>query len=134
MWKKIIIGVVALGFAWSWAPTRARMSTALSPVFGMMGPVGYKMQEPMRRWRADNDLKFLVEQLQMDKTEGKQVPGNAKAFTDWMARKPGAGNRGKDPWGQLYWMKKSGDAVTVGSSGPDGAKDTPDDLRRSAVL
>lgn len=134
MVKKIIIVLVVFGFAWSLPAGRARISRALSPALGLLGPVGYRMQEPMRKYRAETDVKFLVDQLQMHRTEGRQVPNSDRAFTDWMSSRKGAGEKGRDPWGNLYWLKRGEGAVTVGSSGPDGERNTPDDIHRSGAL
>lgn len=134
MWKKILIGLVALGFAWSVPQVRARIATALAPATGLLGPVGYRMQEPMRKYQAETDIKFLVDQLRMERNEGRQLPRDTRAFNEWMARKPGAGDKGRDPWGNLYWMDRGVGGVQVGSSGPDGTKKTPDDLMRAAEL
>ena len=134
MIKKIIIGAVLLGFAWSLPPVRARVAIALAPAFDRLGPVGDWLKQPMLEYRAETDVKFLIDQLQMERTEGRTLPTNTRAFNDWMGRRAGAGERGKDPWGNLYWMKKSGGATTVGSNGPDGIVNTSDDIRRSAAL
>jgi hypothetical protein len=88
----------------------------------------------MLEYRAETDVKFIISQMQMERTEGRTLPNNTRAFNDWMSRKGGAGQRGKDPWGNFYWMKKSGGATTIGSNGPDGTVNTTDDIMKSAAL
>lgn len=134
MWKKAIIVLIALGFAWSLPEVRGRITKAAAPALGVLGPVGHRMQAPMRRYQADTDIKFLVDQLLMERNEGRQLPANTKAFNEWMARRAGAGDKGRDPWGNLYWMDRTTGGVQIGSSGPDGARKTEDDLTRQAVL
>lgn len=134
MWKKLLIGLVALGFAWSVPQVRARIVTALAPATSLLGPLGHRMQEPMRRYQAETDIKFLVEQLQMEKNEGRPLPSNVRAFNEWMGRRQGAGDKGRDPWGNLYWMDRTTQGVEVGSNGPDGTRRTEDDLARRAEL
>jgi hypothetical protein len=134
MIKKIIIGLVLLGFAWSLPSVRERTALALAPALPFLGPVGERLQRPMLEYRAETDVKFIVDQLHMERTEGRALPKDTRAFNEWMGRKGGAGDRGKDPWGNLYWMKKSGGSTMIGSNGADGVENTADDIRRSAAL
>jgi hypothetical protein len=134
MVKKFIIVAVLLGFAWSLPPVRQRVGTTLAPALGFLGPVGERLKQPMLEYQAETDVKFIVDLLQMDRTEGRALPNNTRAFNEWLGRKRGAGDRGKDPWGNLYWMKKSGAATTIGSNGPDGVENTSDDIKRLAAL
>lgn len=134
MLKKIVIAVVALGFAWSVPSFRGRVTTFLAPALDVLGPVGYRMQEPMREYKADTDLKFLADQLQIDQTYGRPLPSGGQAFSDWMLKRKGAGDRGKDPWGNLYWMDRSGGGILLGSNGRDGERGTPDDQTKLATL
>ena len=134
MFKKIVIGVVLLGFAWSVPEVRARTATAVAPALGVLGPVGDRMQEPMRDYQADTDLKFLADQLEIDQTYGRPLPSAGPAFTEWMLKRKGAGDRGKDPWGNLYWMDRSGGSIQLGSNGRDGTRGTADDRTKVATL
>lgn len=134
MWKKVVGALILLGFAWSVPQVRARIIRALDPAAELLGPVGYRLQEPMRRYRAETDIKFLVDQLQMDRNEGKAIPTNTRGFNDWMSERRGAGDGGRDPWGQYYWMVRDAGVVRVGSNGPDGERGTEDDLTRRADL
>lgn len=134
MWKKVIGGLILLGFAWSVPQVRGRIITALEPATAVLGPVGYRLQEPMRRYRAETDIKFLIDQLRMDRNEGKPVPSNTRAFNEWMSKRRGAGDNGHDPWGRLYWLVRETGTVQVGSNGPDGERSTEDDLTRHAEI
>lgn len=135
MWKKILVGLVALGFAWSIPDVRVRVATWLAPAIGLLGPVGYRMQEPLRKYKAETDIKFLVDQLHLDREEGRQLPRDTRTFTEWMLRRKGAGDKGRDPWGNLYWMERGAPGSTrIGSNGPDGTKKTTDDLFRIANM
>lgn len=134
MFKKLIVGIVLLGFAWSYPPFRTKVAHAAGPALDLLGPVGYKLQEPMRKYRAETDVKFLVDQLRMERTEGRALPSAGQSFNDWMLKRKGAGERGRDPWGNFYWLLRNDNTVTVVSSGPDGEKNTSDDIRRTGVL
>jgi hypothetical protein len=128
MWKKIIVLLVIMGFAWSYPPFRAKAMTAMSPAFATLGPVGHRLSEPTRVWKAENDIKFITQQLQLDKTEGKRLPPSAREFEAWLKKRPSAGDHGNDPWGQTYWLTPGTGTITVGSNGPDGKKTTKDDV------
>jgi hypothetical protein len=134
MWKKIIIALVALGFAWSYPPFRARIMTAIAPAFVMLGPVGHKLSEPTRVWKADSDITFILQQLQIDKTEGKKMPPSQAEFEIWMKKRRSAGDKGKDPWGEMYWLKPGNGSITVGSNGPDTTKTTKDDVTKTIAF
>jgi hypothetical protein len=134
MFKKMVVLIVLLGFAWSYPPLRAKVAHAASPALELLGPVGYRMQQPMRKYQAETDVKFLVDQLQMARTEGRSLPSPGTSFNEWMLKRKGAGDRGRDPWGNHYWLLRSESAYTVVSSGPDGEKNTPDDIRRTGIF
>lgn len=44
----------------------------------------------------------------------------------------GAADFASDAWSRAYRLKSAGDVLTITSAGPDGALDTPDDLRIQA--
>lgn len=134
MWKKAIGGLILVGFAWSVPQVRHRIIVTLEPATAFLGPIGDWMQEPMRKYKAETDIKFLIDQLRMDRNEGRQLPTNTKAFNDWMLKRRGAGDKGRDPWGGYYWMVRQTGVVEIGSNGPDGERDTADDLSRRAEL
>lgn len=134
MIRKILVVVVVLGFAWSYPPMRQRMMLAMSPAFELLGPVGDRMAQPARRWKAESDITFIMQQFQLEKTEGRKSPATQRDFEVWMLRKQSAGDKGKDPWGQLYWLKRANNTVTVGSHGPDHEPNTADDITQTIVL
>lgn len=134
MIRKMLVVIVLLGFAWSYPPLRQRMVLAMAPAFELLGPVGDRVAQPARRWKAESDITFIMQQFQLEKTEGRASPKGQREFETWMARKQSAGDKGRDPWGQYYWMKRADKAVTVGSHGPDMEPNTPDDITQTIVL
>jgi hypothetical protein len=130
--KKAILLVLALAIIWAIPGVRQRIGVAMLPVLERLGPVGDKAANPVRAFQARNDMSFILRIIQDDRTEGRRLPDEA-TFRQWMDRRmPKA--TGLDPWGNEYWLRRSGNTYIVGSSGPDGERDTDDDVIRDAVL
>lgn len=128
MWKKLLVLAVLLGFAWSYPPTRGVMSNALAPVLTKLGPVGRRAAEPTRRYDARNEVDFIADQIEMERTEGRAVP-NPRNFQQWLRQHVTTRRDGVDPWGKPYYLARTGMTHTVGSEGADGERDTADDIR-----
>lgn len=123
--KKVLVLVVVLALMWALPPVRERVSTAAVPLLEKLGPVGAIALKPARRMTAANDLKEAARLMDSDLMEGRRLP-EARVFNRWLrGRFPG--EDGLDPWGNPYWMRTGG-VVTLGSNGPDGVQDTPDDV------
>jgi hypothetical protein len=130
MFKTLFILVVLMGFAWGYPPTRARMVLGLQPVLERFGPVGNAIVTPVERYSARQEVAFIVEQIRMHKNEGRELP-DEKTFQRWIDKRLSTKNQGRDPWNQPYYLLKVSGQVTVGSVGEDGARGTPDDIRKT---
>jgi hypothetical protein len=130
MWKKVLVALVLLGFAWSVPSFRQRIASGVEPALARLGPVGEQIMRPAQRWRASSDVAFLVKQMEALKLEGRPIPTTQQAFEQFAAHRTGESN-GLDPWGRPYWMRRTTGFLTVGSDGPDGERNTADDIRKT---
>jgi hypothetical protein len=91
----------------------------------------------MHKVTAHNEVDFLINQVELARIMGREIPTET-SFQNWIkARvKTSAGVRvtGKDPWGAPYYLSRSQTAITIGSNGPDGKRNTPDDIRLSKAI
>lgn len=133
MFKTLGILVILTGFAWAYPPTRARMLLAAKPALVRMGPVGDKVLTPIQRYQTRQELKFILDQISLSKTEGRELP-EAQTFQRWISQRLLTKNNGKDTWGHPYYLIRVGGQVTVGSVGQDGRRGTGDDIRESMHL
>jgi hypothetical protein len=128
MFKYIIILVLVVGAVTSVPQIRSRV---LPPLGRALGPTGERMMTPVKKWEAKTDVEDLLRELRAVNTAGRPIP-EPKGFTAWaqfVMRDPEAGI---DPWGSRYYYKQIRNQMTVGSPGPDLARDTPDDITVSA--
>ena len=130
MFKTLFIVVVLLGFAWGYPPTRARMVLRAQPVLERLGPVGEMVVRPVQRYSASQEVNFLLEQLQMHKTEGREIP-DEKSFQNWIKRRVSTKNEGRDPWNNPYYLLKTSGRITIGTVGEDGKRGTEDDISKT---
>lgn len=132
MLKLVLVLLVAIGFATAHPPTRERIATAAAPALAKLGPVGRVLLRPMHKVTAHNEVEFLLDQIELAKILGKDIPTET-SFQNWIKQrvKTSAGVRitGRDPWGSPYYLSRSQTAITIGSHGPDGERNTPDDIR-----
>lgn len=130
--KKILIAVVILAFVWAIPAVRAKVVAAAAPVLELLGPVGAKVLSPSRRYATQNEVMAIARVIKADEDEGKPVP-EPGAFRDWLRRRL-VHEDGIDVWGNAFWMRRSLDTVTVGSNGPDGERNTSDDVMYAIKL
>jgi hypothetical protein len=128
MWKKLLVVAVLLGFAWSLPPSRRWITNALAPALVKLGPVGERLVEPTRRYDARNEVDFIVDIMEMNRTEGRAMP-TARTFEKWLQQKVTTRRNGIDPWGKSYYLMRLGKTTTIGSEGPDGERSTADDIQ-----
>jgi Type II secretion system (T2SS), protein G len=133
MLKSIVVAVLLLGFGWAYPPTRARMMLVAQPVLERMGPVGDKVLIPVQRYSTRTEIKFILDQISLAKTEGKEIP-EERTFNKWVTTRLLTKNNGKDPWDQKYYLVRVGSQLTVGSIGKDGKRGTDDDVKESMHL
>lgn len=123
--KKIIFIIVALAVAWSIPGVRNRIGVVMLPALERLGPVGEKLANPARAFKARNDLAFFLRIMADDRTEARPLP-EERTFRQWVRQRMPEED-GIDPWGNPYWLRRRGGTFTVGSDGPDGVRDTRDD-------
>lgn len=130
MFKAIVVAMLLLGFGWAYPPTRARMMLLGQPALERMGPVGEKILVPVQRYTTRTEMKFILDQISLARTEGKEIP-DERTFQRWMTKRLLTKNNGKDPWNHPYYLIRVGSQLTVGSVGKDGKRGTEDDIRES---
>lgn len=130
--KKAILAVLVLAIIWAIPDVRNRIGVALMPVLERLGPVGEKIANPVRAFQARNDLGFFLRIMEEDDTQGRRLPDTA-GFSDWLEERMPQ-ESGIDPWGEPYWMRRTGNRITVGSNGPDMLAKTEDDIVQEAAV
>ena len=130
--KKAIFIVLALAIIWAIPTVRQRIGVALLPAFERLGPIGEKAADPMRGVKARNQLSFFLRIITDDHAESRQLP-DERTFREWMDRRMPQ-ESGIDPWGNEYWLRRRGNVFTAGSNGPDGVRDTDDDVIQEATV
>ena len=130
--KKAIFIVLALAIIWAIPNVRQRIGVALLPAFERLGPIGEKVADPIRGVKARNQMSFFLRIITDDHAEGRQLPDES-TFREWMNRRMPQ-ETGIDPWGNEYWLRRRGNAFTAGSNGPDGVRDTDDDVIQETTV
>lgn len=130
--KKVIAAVVLLAIIWAIPAVRNRVTVAVLPLLEKLGPVGDRIADPARAYKARSQQAFYIRMLEDDDTEGRALP-TERNFSEWVDRKMPQ-ETGIDPWGRPYWLKRQGTRFTVGSDGPDGQRDTDDDVTQEVTL
>jgi hypothetical protein len=127
--RKITIVVVVLALIWAIPGARSQLITTAHPALERMGPAAAFMIQPARREAAKKQMNAILRVAASDISEGRDVPMDRR-FEDWMqSRMPELS--GRDPWGQPYWLRRTGTELTVYSAGPDAARGTEDDLSQT---
>jgi len=113
MFGKLIL-ILLLLFATGMAipQTRERMQEAAAPY--------------TNRFKAKlvpSRLKSIADQLEARLNRGEPYP---PGWEGWLRAEYSGVEQ--DPWGNVYFLKTDRRGFTVGSLGPDGKPDTPDDI------
>jgi hypothetical protein len=130
--QKIIAFIVILAVIWAVPPVRERIATATVPALERLGPVGDVLINPMRRMSAKNKARAITRQATIDRNEGRPAP-EPQSFRSWITRRM-PDETGLDPWGRPYWLDRRTGSLTVGSSGPDGIRNTADDVSHTVAF
>jgi hypothetical protein len=85
--------------------------------------------QPVLVWSAEREIERLSQGVRLEAREEYTIPTN-RNWNAWLTENF-SGDATTDPWGELYSYQAWADSFAVGSDGPDGQKDTEDDLRRS---
>ena len=135
MFKFLVIFVLLLGAAFGIPPIRNRIAGPLDPVLSKLGPVGEKMQNPVRRWATKNEEMLIIRKLAEHHNQRRDMP-SPLGFQGWIKQnfRSGSNDAGLDPWGRPYYLVHTRQRITVGSQGPDRKRDTSDDVRVSVPL
>lgn len=129
MVKLVLVLLVVIGFLSAHAPTRSRIGAAAAPALEKLGPAGDFLLRPVRRWTAKSETDFIIDQIGLAKTMGRDTPTEAK-LQEWLKqRRVRTRYNGKDPWGSEYYLMRDKTSFTIGSFGPDRERNTPDDIR-----
>ncbi|GMV06334.1 MAG: hypothetical protein AMXMBFR53_26100 [Gemmatimonadota bacterium] len=116
--KIILLIVVVLGVAMAIPSTRATMMEKAAPVMD-----GFKAKLVPTR------LEAMADQLEVRVGRGEGFPNS---WESWLRRD--FSGVPEDPWGNLYYLQQNRGSFTVGSAGPDGRENTPDDLKVTRQL
>ena len=118
MVTKIIV-LIVLGFAAAlyFPNSRQVMIDKAEPVI-----------QPVLVWSADREIQRLSDGVRMEARE--TGPPSMRSWNRWLEENF-SGDAATDPWGTLYYYQAWADSFAILSDGPDGAKDTEDDIRHS---
>jgi hypothetical protein len=133
MLKKIIFAIVILAAIWAWPEGRAKLTHFMHPVLTKLGPVGARIESPIRKYTAKTEVQGIVAAIMHAHQEGKDIPEN-RTFANWLRAHPVSDRKDIDPWGNGYYMIGSEKQIVVGSCGPDGVRGNADDITSIATL
>jgi hypothetical protein len=97
------------------------------PAQKALGPAIEVVVTPVKKWQAKSGCTNLLRELSIAYNQGRSMP-DPYNFTAWAKRVTNSETGGQDPWGRRYYFKPGRGLMTVGSPGPDGFRDTPDDI------
>lgn len=130
--KKIIIALLVLALIWAIPAARLRFTSAMEPVLSALGPVGNRIANPAREFKAEDDLRDILADLRDLDMQVRARP-TERGFSAWLGEGRGEKeDRSRDPWGNPYWIRTRDGETTIGSNGVDGKRDTQDDVTLSA--
>jgi hypothetical protein len=112
MGKLFFIVLVILGAVIAIPASRDRIADYVNPVV-----------DGFRAKMVPSRLEVMADQLDVRIQRGQGLPGN---FEGWLRRDFSAVP--VDPWGNVWYLDVGRRGYTVGSMGPDGRKNTDDDI------
>jgi hypothetical protein len=127
MLKFFAILALVLGAVFGVPSLRAKVMPVVEPVLVKIG-LGDRISNPIKKRKANNEIRVLLQKLAEDIAQ-KRKPPSALGFQPWVRANTRLEKRGKDPWDKPYWLLHTKNGLTVGSSGPDQTRDTPDDVK-----
>lgn len=93
-----------------------------------LGPRVKPVMDPLLVWSARAELRSLQRDL-IKRQESFQPLPHPSRFTDYILQHHLSGRGGLDPWGNEYFLEITLDSVILGSPGPDGIRNTQEDIR-----
>jgi len=130
--QKIIAFILVMAVVWAVPGLRAQVSGAALPALDRMGAPGESVAGPLRQGIAKARVAGIVRIIASDYTDQRSLP-EERDFQRWLRVRTSEA-RSIDPWGNPYWMERTRQGITVGSSGPDGRRGTSDDVTHSVPL
>jgi hypothetical protein len=127
--RRFAIFIVMLAVVWAIPGFRGRVGAAALPALEKLGPAGAAVAAPLRRTVAKMRTTAILRAMASDYNEGRGVP-EERDFPRWIRTRFPDDNH-LDPWGNPYWFQRSPRTLVVGSSGPDGRRNTADDVKHS---
>ncbi|HEX9106202.1 MAG TPA: hypothetical protein VF832_03220 [Longimicrobiales bacterium] len=125
MGRFILYLLIALGAAYSIAPIRARIEPPTARAWSHLTPYFNVVINPVKKDLVRREEIAIVGRMKEWRNEGHKVPEPGD-FQDWLQQNISVG---RDAWDNQYWMRvKDDDTTWIGSNGPDGLRDTDDDL------
>jgi len=113
--KAIFLALLLLAAGMSYAPTRARIIEAVSPI-----------TDGIRARAAVGQLDALADQVDIHYQRTGRFPGEVAPWSSWLDSD--FSGDPVDPWGNQWYLQPTSRRFTVGSMGPDGEIQTADDL------
>jgi hypothetical protein len=127
--RKVIAAVLLLAVVWAVPGGKARVSAFALASLEPLGPRGETVAAPLRQGVARARVAGIVRAVAADYEKTRMLP-EPRDFSRWLNVRF-KGERDADPWGNPFWMERTRHQITVGSSGPDGRRGTPDDVTQS---
>ncbi len=133
--KKLFVLLFLFAAASATVPAlRERVEPRVVPVWDSglrrLDPVIEWAMVPVHRWAAEHEAQAIARMIRSRAERSGNLPLPSE-FPDYLRRNWRGGKQGRDPWGNWYYLVVSRDSITVGSAGPDGERNTEDDIRAS---
>lgn len=133
--KKLFVLLLLFAAASATIPAlRERVEPRVVPVWDSglrrLDPVIDWAKVPIDRWAAQHEAEAIARMVRSRAQMSNSLPLPSE-FKDYLRRNWRGGKQGLDPWGNWYYLVVTRDSITVGSAGPDGERNTEDDIRAS---
>jgi len=131
MRKLLIVSLIGAVF-WivsrdSPGPSSLGLSASVAWWADAVGPRMKPLLDPVLTWAARDELRMLARDLRKRQESFQPLP-HPNRFRDHIRQNLHTGRDGLDPWGNEYYLVITLDSVIVGSPGPDGIRNTEEDL------
>lgn len=123
MFKIILIVLVVVGAIITIPALHSRAGIMLGPVEDKLAPHMTFATDPMKKVRTSDKESNILGMLKQDHIQGRKSP-EPEDFPQWLKDRQVE----PDGWGNRYYLFQKNDSIFIGSNGPDGKKNTPDDL------
>ncbi len=124
MARIILLLLILIGAIASVPALHERAAGPVSRVWAHFSPTVKRATDPVRASITQREENALVGQLRQIHSAGQPLPA-PEGFQHWLGLSSSVGH---DAWGHEYYLVVQGDAVWVGSPGPDGVRGNKDDI------